>query len=180
MNEGKQLTISSLQKKAVKAYTGDKSEEINNDPNHPHAKHLDDLIKSNPNPRERHVLTGVHFDPREKLINGHLHTRGFLSTTGARTPENAHAFANRKTSVPAKSVLFGKGVKLSTRNPKHIMRIRLPKGSRATDISDHSTNPHENETLIHRGSKLKYSHTEKKWDNGREAWVHTHHFELKS
>lgn len=98
-----------------------------------HIGTLDGLMARQSWAQETEVFRGFHSPGVEGLKPGAvLHDKGFTSTSRSRTVASE----------------FGGG-------NGYIMHIRLPKGSKAIDISKYSMDPFEEEILLARGSKFR-------------------------
>lgn len=130
---------------------------------HEHTKHLDHAT-SFKTKHDMHVYRGMSHDAHEfhKMKPGSEFTdHGYGSTTG--NFGTAHSFAhNGGANFWDKS------------KPRHIMKIHVPKGTKAHHFDYHSNdNSHENEVVLHRGTRYRVSHHSHDHENNIH-FIHAH------
>jgi len=117
-----------------------------------------------------HVLySGLTFDPRKKLKGKNKFiSPAFISATHSKVI--ASTFTKPILNDDAPKDL---GALLKQHKTFHIMRINVPTGARAMNISSISRHSDEHESLIGRNSKFEYSHAEPKIDEfGNRFLIH--------
>jgi hypothetical protein len=106
--------------------------------------HLDSAIAKHTTNVPIHVWRGIDDDAVKKLKLGKnkiIHDPGYVSTSVSQN-------------------IASTSFKNPVRDQHHIMSIRVPKGSKAVYMNQHSKrNVDEHEVLLPRGSKFRYSHT---------------------
>ena len=126
--------------------------------------HLDKALSTFRTHKDFTVHSGVIYNPIDKKNKeGVVHHPAYLSTSLERG--RASAFSDLK-----------KG------NVRHVISIKIPKGSKGAYIGDHSYNQDEREFLIPRGANLKHIKTEVREENhpiygkgDEKLEVHYHH-----
>lgn len=154
--------------KTLRAYSGDKSYEMNKhlveSKGIVHNDHMslaggiDRAIQQNKIKRDLHTYSGVAFDPRKHLDeNGRMRSPAYISSS--HDPNVAHAFASSKTSI---------------NHEKHIIHFHLKSGDPAVHLGKHSNFPDEYETVVGRGAVLQHHGTTEYQDkkNGQKYIIH--------
>lgn len=138
--------VTGMQRAAIAAYTGVGYERINEGlrtdvaQDIPHVAQLDAAIAASPVTNPMVVYRGIGPDLVSVLEETGLYAgtelvdRGFISTS--RSLDEAIKFSERQKG----------GM---------VMRITIPSGARALDVSNHSNCPEEQEVLLARGSRLR-------------------------
>lgn len=98
--------------------------------------------------------------------DGILHSSAHISAT--HDLHQAHQFALNHKSNTYNSI-----------KPHHIISIKVKPNDKILHLSRYSQMPHENETVIPSGTKLKYSHSEDFKDNNNNK-IKMHHFTIHS
>lgn len=155
-----------------------------------HRKIVNDLDKELDRARlskDTHVYTGLPQGPHE-LFKAHgvepgknikVHLPAYTSTSTRYI--SAKRFAANKSSRSSK---FGKYIPVNHEvhkplnklddpnkdNGKHILKIHLPKGTKAGSIKSQSRHDHENEVLLHRGHELEIHHRPTVEPDGTHIW----------
>ena len=137
--------------------------------------------------KDTHVYTGLPQGPHE-LFKAHgvepgenikVHLPAYTSTSTRYSI--AKKFAADKFD---RSSIFGKYIPVNHKvhkplnkldepikdNGKHVLKIHLPKGTKAGSIKSQSCYEHENEVLLHRGHELEIHHRPTVEPDGTHIW----------
>lgn len=145
----------------LKAYTGSSYRAINGhlrggktlgEADQHHIQQLDEMLGSASMPETTTVYRGLGSLAVEQLLGPERKVKAGQVLTDA--------------GFPSTSINDGVARQFMNVNPKNIMMsVKVPKGSKAMDISKYSDDPNEKETLIARGAKfkvIKYDHKARK------------------
>ena len=137
--------------------------------------------------KDTHVYTGLPQGPHE-LFKAHkvepgenikVHLPAY--TSSSTSYRIAKKFA---TGMSERSHKFGKYIPVNHKvheplnkldepindNGKHVLKIHLPKGTKAGSIRSQSSYKHENEVLLHRGHELEIHHRPTVEPDGTHIW----------
>lgn len=144
---------------SIKEYT-DHSYTINRDSLHnkenPHHVHLDSWLNDASTKENTVLYHGLRKPPviaNDESHIGKFHNKMYLSTS-----------SNFKAASR-----FAKRVKAGDSIQKHILKLYVPKNSKAASIREHSTSPDEHEILLHRNHTLEI-HPEPTIQDGHTVW----------
>lgn len=105
--------------------------------------HLNNMISNDKSPEEYTVYHGTGFNPDK-----------FAKESTDRTIKMP-AFTSTSTN-PKTAAKFAKSIDYTLGSPRHILRIKIPKGSSISrHIGKNSSYPKEHETIVKNGLKLK-------------------------
>lgn len=155
-----------------------------------HRKTVNDLDKELDRARlskDTHVYTGLPQGPHE-LFKAHEVEPGenIKVHLPAYTSSSTHYITAKKFAVgkSERSHKFGKHIPVNHEvhkplnklndpyedNGKHVLKIHLPKGTKAGSIRSQSDFKHENEVLLHRGHELEIHHRPTVEPDGTHIW----------
>jgi hypothetical protein len=136
---------------------------------------LDDFVGSHETPRDIHVFSGVtksplkYFpdaNPHEKFI-GHL--PHFTSTSTNFGQAKEFTSLDNDSHPPENLANANQGVYPGDK-VGHVLKIEVPKGTKAVSMRDISKHPNEDEILLHRGHNLEI-HPHPTFDPGSNVFV---------
>lgn len=165
--KSKKLKLSADQEEAISRYTHDSSYNINHslrtknkleEPTHSIEKHLSSAIKSHTTNQDMYVyhsndsLPNLHHIKTKKPII--LTHKGYTSTSLSH--KESEKFSADQDAFNQKN----------KKSYSHVMKIHVPEGSHAADISNHSKFKTEREVLLHKNIKIAV-HPKPTFDNTR-------------
>lgn len=121
------------------------------------SKHLDTALDKHKTTEDAHVYTGIKYSPSRHFKRGakvaSVHLPAYTSTSSSF--HSAREFSE-DTIHPNDD---NHGIHHEDGVAKHVLKIHVPKGTKAMSLKKHSFCPDENEVLLHRGHNLEIHHT---------------------
>ena len=180
--------ISAMEKEAVHDYS-DESTPINS-MLHRHAKghdistkntdayrdttkYLDHALNRQKTTEDMHVFTGIKYSPAK-------HFKKVAGKVPETTKVNLPAFTSTSSSIKSarpfsEATMHPNDERHGITYPdsgdvRHIIKIHVPKGSKAASLKAHSFCPEEKEVLLHRGHDIEIHHQPEHLDQNTYLW----------
>lgn len=137
------------------------------------AKYLDHMLDRQKTTEDMHVYTGIKHSPAKhfKKVDGKIpeskvvNLPAFTSTSSSIKSARGFAEPTMHPNDERHGIEYPESGEV-----RHILKIHVPKGSKATSLQSHSFCPEEKEILLHRGHDIEIHHKPEKLDPNTYLW----------
>jgi hypothetical protein len=140
------------------------------------SKHLSKFLDRASTTKDDHVYTGLKVDPSKgfkkegEKTSTVFHHPAFISSS---TSFHSTKSFRRKVSTSTQHKALNSDAPTPAEREKeaaHVLKIHVPKGSKATSVKPYSSYKHEQEVLLHHNHLIEVHHRPTIMDDGTHVW----------